>query len=305
MEITSIIKRFEGARFPTPPIKLRKDNQIKTIQGTVAIEGNTLSLEQITAILEGKRVVAPIREIVEVQNAIEAYNAVARFDVFSEKSFLKAHKILMKDLIPDAGTYRNKSVGIMQEGKVSHLAPPAWLVGQHMADLFRFLKHDTGNHPLVNASVFHYELEFIHPFSDGNGRIGRLWEHALLIHWNPLMECLSIEAIIKKYQREYYRALSQADQKGSSEDFIEFNLQVILESLQQFADRFVDTPAAPRDRLDLAAKKFASKKFSRKDYLDLFQSISTSTASRDLKMAVDSGLLKATGSKNATRYVFL
>lgn len=233
-EITALIGKYEGLQTPLPEVKLRKENQIKTIQGTVAIEGNTLSTEQITAVLEGKPVKGSQREITEVKNAIQAYQHIKQFNLLSMEDFLNAHKSLMNGLIPDAGKFRSKAVGIIRQDGLAHIAPPAHLVPTHMNNLFQFLKLDSRHHPLIKASVFHYELEFIHPFPDGNGRIGRLWQHALLIKWKPVFESISIEGIVKQRQQEYYKALEQSDKKGSCEDFITFDLSAILQALNQF-----------------------------------------------------------------------
>jgi Fic family protein len=205
--IAALIGRYEGLNLPLPKIQLRKENRIKTIHGTVAIEGNTLTVEQVTALLEGKPVIGPEKEIIEVKNAIEAYDKMKTFNIYSLKDLCKAHKILMSGLIPDAGKLRSGNVGILRQEGVSHIAPPARLVPTHRDNLFSFIKNDKENHPLVKASVFHYELEFIHPFSDGNGRVGRLWEHAILVNWHPIFELISIESIVKKNQRDYYTVL--------------------------------------------------------------------------------------------------
>lgn len=297
--------RYEGLNYPAPRVELRKENTIKTIHGTVAIEGNTLSEEQITAILEGKPVIGPEKDIREVRNAISAYERIKDFDVLSVKDLLNAHKMLMEGLIPDAGRFRKKSVGILRQDGVSHIAPPAELVPAHMNNLFSFLGPGAEEyHPLVKASAFHYELEFIHPFTDGNGRIGRFWEHALLISWHPVFELLSIEAIIKENQQAYYAALEKSDNIGSCEDFLEFDLAIILETLERFFDNFQAAPVTARERLQLAGKKLKLKPFSRKDYMGVFKILSSATASRDLKHGVDSGILTRTGDRRKALYVF-
>jgi Fic family protein len=302
--IAALIGRYEGLNLPLPKIRLRKENRIKTIHGTVAIEGNTLTVEQITAILEGKPVIGPEKEIKEVKNAIEAYDKMKTFNIYSIKDLCKAHKILMNGLIPDAGKLRSGNVGILRQEGVSHIAPPARLVPTHMDNLFSFLKNDKENHPLVKASVFHYELEFIHPFSDGNGRVGRLWEHAILVNWHPIFELISIESIVKKNQQDYYTALEKSDKKGSCEDFIEFNLETILDSLDQFFLEFKAEPVTPEDRLEMAKEKLKNRRFSRKEYIQLFKTLSTATASRDLKLGVESHRLVRYGDKRNALYSF-
>lgn len=303
-EISSLTGRYEGLSFPLPKIELRKENRIKTIHGTVAVEGNTLTREQITAILEGKPVIGPEKDIKEVKNAIRAYDKIKTFDIYSIKDLCKAHRVLMEDLLPDAGKFRKDSVGIMKPGGVSHIAPPAHLVPTHMNNLFSFLKNNKEHHPLIIASVFHYELEYIHPFMDGNGRIGRLWEHAVLIRWNPLFEVISMEAIVKQRQGNYYNALEMSDRKGSCEDFIAFNLGSILEALNRFFLELKVEPVTTRDRLEAAGNRLRGRRFSRKEYMELFKTISTATASRDLKSGVDSGLLTRSGDKRNALYSF-
>jgi Fic family protein len=305
MQIAMLIGRFEGSSFPSPKIELRKENRIKTIHGTVAIEGNTLPIEQVTSILEGKPVIGPEKEIREVKNTIDAYEKIKTFDIYSMKDLCRAHKILMNGLIPDAGKLRAGGVGILKENKLGHIAPPAHLVNTHMENLFSFLKKDNRFHPLVKASVFHYELEFIHPFTDGNGRIGRLWEHAILVNWHPLFEMTPLESIVKKNQQDYYKALEESDKKGSSEDFIEFNLRVILESLKELFEKFKTVPVTTETRLKTAKEKLGDHCFSRMEYIRLFRFISTATASRDLKSGVESGQLKKTGDKRNASYSFI
>ncbi|MCP4669563.1 MAG: Fic family protein [Deltaproteobacteria bacterium] len=237
-EIGVLAGCYEGLNCPLPGPELREANRAKTIHGTVAIENNTLSIQQVTGILEGKPVTGPEREILEVKNAIKAYDSIEGFDVFSSRDLCRAHHMLMKDLAPDAGKFRTGAVGIAKSGGVSHIAPPAHLVPTHMARLFRFLEKERQYHMLVRASVFHYELEFIHPFSDGNGRIGRLWERALLLHWHPVFAHISLEGIVKKRRGEYYHALEACDRKGSSEDFVAFTLTSILEALRDVFPNF-------------------------------------------------------------------
>jgi Fic family protein len=302
--IATLIGRYEGLHSPLPKVELRKENQIKTIHGTVAIEGNTLGVEQITAILEGKRIIGNEKEIKEVKNAINAYNRMKSFNIFSIKDLLKAHGILMEGLIPNAGRFRSETVGIMRHEKVSHIAPPSRLVPGPMENLFSFLKEDKELHPLVKAPVFHYELEFIHPFSDGNGRIGRLWEHAILSEWHPVFELIPIEAMVKKNQKDYYAALEESDKKGSCEVFIEFNLGAILNALEQFFTEFKAEPVTPADRLRIAKQKLGDRRFSRKDYIQLFKTISTATASRDLNFGVESNRLTRWGDKRTALYSF-
>ena len=212
--------------------QLRKQNRIRTIQSTLAIEGNSLSLEQVTAILDGKRVLGHPREINEVQGALRAYEALPTWNPTSEADFLTAHRYLMGDILTDAGKFRRTGVGIHKGTKVVHVAPPAKRVPLLMTDLFQWLEQ-TEDHALIKSSVFHYELEFIHPFMDGNGRMGRLWQTLILSQWNSLFFLLPIESVIKDEQERYYQTLEQADQSASSTVFIEFMLDIIRNVLTE------------------------------------------------------------------------
>ncbi|RYY74254.1 MAG: Fic family protein [Gammaproteobacteria bacterium] len=211
--------------------RLRRANRIRTIQGSLAIEGNTLSEEQITAILEGKRVIAPPKEIQEVRNAIKAYEQFETWKATSEIDLLKAHEVLMTGLVDDAGSYRKGNVGVMNGDQVVHMAPPANRVKNLMGDLLGWLAN-TEEHPLIASSVFHYEFEFIHPFSDGNGRMGRLWQTLILNQWNPLFANLPVESMVHEHQSEYYQAINLSTKKTDSAPFIEFMLQMILSTIE-------------------------------------------------------------------------
>ncbi|SFM58406.1 Fic family protein [Nitrosomonas nitrosa] len=211
-------------------LRLRRINRIRTIHGSLAIEGNTLSEAQITAILDGKRVIAPPREVQEVKNALAAYD---RFDTWkpeAEKDLLEAHRMLMFGLIDEAGLYRHGGVGIMAGSQVIHMAPPANRVPHLMSDLFGWLAA-TDAHPLIASSVFHYEFESIHPFSDGNGRMGRLWQSLILARWNPLFADIPVESLIFEHQAQYYQALQESTQQTDSAPFIAFMLRMILDAV--------------------------------------------------------------------------
>ena len=185
-----------------PSPKLRKQNRIKTIHSSLKIEGNTLTEEQITALLENKRVIGPKKDVVEVLNAIKIYENLENYSPFSEKSFLKAHLNLMEGLIEQPGKYRKQGVGIVKGSKVEHLAPPFDNVPYLMKDLFKYLK-ESDEIELIKSCVFHYEMEFIHPFLDGNGRMGRLWQTLILMEKYPLFEFLPFETLISNDQKKY------------------------------------------------------------------------------------------------------
>ena len=211
-------------------LELRKENRIKTIHSSLAIENNSLSLEQITAIIEGKRVLGSPNEIQEVKNALQAYELLLTLNPYEEKDLLKAHKLMMADLVERNGKYRKDGVGIFDGNQVVHLAPPADRVPFLMSDLFEWLKN-SDVHPLIKSCVFHYEFEFIHPFQDGNGRMGRLWQTVILKEWKSVFAWLPIETLIKENQVEYYNALNSSDSDANSTNFTVFMLQTILRTI--------------------------------------------------------------------------
>lgn len=228
--IGEAVGRLAVVTDPAKTLRLRRINRVRTIRGSLAIEGNTLSESQITAILEGKRVIAPPREIQEARNALAAYDRIDAWKPESEKDLLDAHRVLMSGLVDDAGAYRRGGVGVMAGGQVVHMAPPARRVPMLMRDLFRWLG-STDQHPLIAGSVFHYEFEFIHPFTDGNGRLGRLWQSVILSRWNPLFADIPVESLVHSHQAEYYDALQRSTDATDSAPFIEFILGMILEAV--------------------------------------------------------------------------
>ncbi|RTK96447.1 MAG: Fic family protein [Neisseriaceae bacterium] len=232
-DISQQVGRLDASALNSSP-QLRKQNRIKTITGTLAIEGNTLTEEQITAIVEGKPVLGSVRELAEVKGAIAAYDALPTFRPGNLRDLLAAHGLMMSDILVNAGAFRTKAVGIHKGNVVHHVAPPAHQVSGLMAELTQWLTQSK-DHPLITSSVFHYEFEFIHPFSDGNGRMGRLWQTLILSRWHPLFLSLPLESVIKDNQQQYYQALEQADQQANSTPFVHFMLSVIAETLAQNA----------------------------------------------------------------------
>ena len=224
------LNAFLGERMPSP--MLRKENQIKTIHSSLAIEHNSLSLQQVTDVIDGKHVLGAPNEIQEVKNALQAYQLMLQLDAFSEADLLRAHSLMMADLVDNAGHYRKGSVGVFDGDKCIHVAPSADRVPTLMAELFAWVK-ETKTHPLISSCVFHYEFEFIHPFMDGNGRMGRYWQTLLLSRWKGIFAWLPVETIVKKYQQEYYQAIAQSDAKGDSTDFIVFMLNCILQTIRE------------------------------------------------------------------------
>ena len=214
-------------------LRLRRINRIRTVTGSLAIEGNTLTEEQITALLDGKLVIAPPREIQEAKNALEAYERMAQWHPHHETDLLNAHKTLMLGLMDSAGMYRSGGVGVFAGNQVLHMAPPAKQVPRLMADLFQWLQ-TTPTHPLVASCVFHFEFEFIHPFADGNGRMGRLWQTLILSKWHPLFATLPVESLVYQHQAAYYQAIQDSTAQTDCAPFITFMLRMIRDALERF-----------------------------------------------------------------------
>lgn len=220
---------------------LRRNNQIKTVQASLNIEGNTLNLEQVTAVIEGKRVLGSAREIQEVHNAFAAYDHIENWNPWKVSHLCEAHGVMMKGLEKNCGIFRKSSVGIHRKGEIVHVAPPAKKVPSLINDLFEWFKRSP-DHPLIKGAVVHYELEFIHPFMDGNGRMGRLWNTLILGKWKPLFYLLPVESVIRDQQKKYYDALRISDAKGESTPLVEFLLEAIHFALQELTPQV--TPQA-------------------------------------------------------------
>lgn len=259
---------------------LRKQNQIKTIHSSLSIKGNTLTKEQITAIIENKRVIGPEKDIIEVLNALDVYKNINTLKPYKEKDFLNAHKLLLQKLIEKPGKYRTQGVEIVKGSKIEHIAPPFEKVPYLTKDLFEYLK-DKSELSLIKSCVFHYEIEFIHPFLDGNGRMGRLWQTLILMQDYPIFEFLPFETLISKNQEAYYKALSESDKEGKSTKFIEYMLKIIDSSLSELLEN-ASKKLSDEDRISIYLEQYNGE-FTRKDYMNYFKDISSATASRDLK----------------------
>jgi Uncharacterized conserved protein len=229
-QISEQVGRLSARHESTLTPQLRRGNRIRTIQASLAIENNTLSIEQVTAVLDGRRVLGLPREIQEVRNAFAAYEAMSGWQPASRAHLLQAHGVLMHGLIDDAGQLRRAGVGIYREERLVHMAPPPSRVPTLMDDLLNWLSN-TDLHPLLASCVFHYEFEFIHPFADGNGRMGRLWQTLILSLWRPVLAWLPVETVIREQQDAYYAALSAADQQSEATPFVEFMLQALQQAL--------------------------------------------------------------------------
>ncbi|WOO90156.1 Fic family protein [Mollicutes bacterium LVI A0078] len=215
-------------------LHLRKENKIKSIHSSLAIEQNSLSIEQVTAIIEGERVLGVAIEIQEVKNAFEIYEQFNQLNPYSQQDLLYAHKILTKEIIASSGSYRNNDVGIFTDtGKVVHMGARPDFIYNLMTDLFTKLSESRLS-PVIKACIFHYELELIHPFADGNGRMGRLWQNLILSKYSPVFEFLTIETLIYEHQEEYYAVLQESDETGEASHFAEFMLDLINSTLSEF-----------------------------------------------------------------------
>ena len=260
-EIAEQVGRITVLQEDSLNLHLRRENRIRTIHSSLAIEHNSLTLSQVTAIVNGKRVLGNPNEIKEVQNAYEAYEMMLDLNPASMDDLLKAHRLMMNGLIPENGRFRSGGVGVFAGDQLVHMAPPAEFVPQHIANLFAWYQ-SSGFHPLVKSAIFHYEFEFIHPFADGNGRMGRMWHSLLLGQWKELFFWLPVEELIRSRQKEYYDALGASDALADSSGFVELMLEIIKDSLTEAAvighntdqdgDQVSDQDKTPLERLLLA-----------------------------------------------------
>lgn len=230
-EIAELVGRLTASNQLSMSPTLRRANRIRTIHGSLAIEQNTLSLEQVTAVLNGKQVLAPPRDIAEVKNAYEIYERLEELDPYSVDDLLAAHGVMTRGLVEESGIFRTRPVGVVdQEGHVLHFGTLPQYVPELVIELLDWVKN-SDVHMLIRSCVFQYEFELIHPFADGNGRVGRLWHTLLLSRWNPAFAWLPVESMIYAHQQEYYGAINAANDAGESTVFVEFMLSTIKASL--------------------------------------------------------------------------
>jgi Fic family protein len=301
--IAECIGQLEGVNLIQPSPHLRRKNRIRSIQASLAIEGNSLTRDQVTALLDQKRVIGLPQDILEVQNAITVYHHLAEFTPLSIDSFLKAHGIMMKGLMADPGSFRQGPIGVIRENNIFHEAPHWEEVKLMMQALFYYL-NDSDDHPLIKSSRFHFQLEHIHPFIDGNGRMGRLWQTCLLLRYHPVFEFLPVEHFIHEHRQEYYRALAIGDDSGDCTVFVAFILEQIEKSIKQLIEETRGVTLTAENRLGIARTIIGEKTFSRKDYQKLLKTISTATASRDLNQGVKIGWLQRSGDRRTSVYQF-
>lgn len=275
---------------------LRRINRIMSIHSSLAIEGNTLTMDQVTDIIDGKRVLGNPREILEVKNALSAYDLMGDLDPFDLDCLLKAHGIMMSGIIDDAGALRKTGVGVYSGERLIHLAPPYDRVPELIASLMQWTK-DSKDHPLIKSCVFHYEFEFIHPFSDGNGRTGRLWHTLILSKWNDLMASIPVESMIRRHQEEYYEAISRSTADGDSGAFIEFMLEVILEAVKNTsAANRIDSIHGINDTERKLLHLIEEGEFRTADEVALLMGVSKRTVERSLASLKNKGLIVREGS---------
>ena len=308
-EIGELVGKISAEKEFEKNLTLRKENRIKTIYSSLAIEQNTLTLEQVTDVINGKRVLASLKDIKEVQNAYEIYERLEELDENSMKDLLLAHKIMTSELIKESGRFRSKNAGVYQGEKLIHMGTLPEYIPELINNLFLWLKNSK-EHPLIKAAVFHYEFEFIHPFQDGNGRIGRLWHSLILSKWKKFFAWLPIESLVQKYQKEYYIIINNSNKDGESTEFILFMLEIIKETLielvetQKMTDKVIDKMTDKnKERVKLLMKYLdQNNSISNKEAQSLL-GISEATARRFLNSLVKENLLVAVGEYKARKYI--
>lgn len=313
-EISAQIERYAIRLEQSDGLKLRKANRVKTIHSSLAIEGNTLSEDEVKDIIDGKTVVAPLRQIQEVKNAIKTYELYSRLNPFQVTDLLKAHGTMMTALTDDAGRFRRGGVGVFSEKELVHMAPSADRVPTLIADLFEWLK-EAKDHLLIRSCVFHYEFEFIHPFSDGNGRMGRLWQSLILGRLHPLFEHLPVENMVYANQEAYYNAIETSTAAADSAPFIDFMLQEILNTLKNHQGSSL-SQAEKWDVRDIVRDKFG---ISSGQIVELIRdnphitldeiasvlSVTRRSIEKKIKELRDAGYIKREGSNKTGRWVIL
>ena len=313
-EISAQIERYAIRLEQSDGLKLRKANRVKTIHSSLAIEGNTLSEDEVKDIIDGKTVVAPLRQIQEVKNAIKTYELYSRLNPFEVTDLLKAHGTMMTALTDDAGRFRRGGVGVFSEKELVHMAPSADRVPTLIADLFEWLK-EAKDHLLIRSCVFHYEFEFIHPFSDGNGRMGRLWQSLILGRLHPLFEHLPVENMVYANQEAYYNAIETSTAAADSAPFIDFMLQEILNTLKNHQGSSL-SQAEKWDVRDIVRDKFG---ISSGQIVELIRdnphitldeiasvlSVTRRSIEKKIKELRDAGYIKREGSNKTGRWVIL
>ena len=280
--------------------KLRRENRVRSIHSSLAIEQNSLTIDQVSAIIDGKRVLGPQQDIREVQNAYEAYETMTKLNSYSEKDLLKAHKIMMDGLVKEAGKFRSKNVGLYAGDQLIHAGTPAKYVPELIEQLFEWLK-ESKLHPLIKSCIFHYEFEYIHPFADGNGRTGRLWHTLILAKWQEFYLWIPIETIIQEKQQDYYKALNASNNAGDSTIFVEFMLRAIRDLLIELSHNGAVLKDKGLDEKLLDLLKEDNKRTA--NSLAEVTGVSPRTIQRALKRLMESGRIEHTGSNRGGHYI--
>lgn len=299
-EISAQIELYSIRMGADDSLRLRKANRIKTIHSSLAIEGNSLTSDEVSDIINGKNIVAPVKQIQEVRNAIKAYELFPSLDPYSINDLLKAHAVMMESLADDAGMFRKRGVGVYSGTNAVHIAPQAHMVSGLMNDLFNWL-NKAEDHLLIKSCVFHYEFEFIHPFSDGNGRTGRLWQSLILSKLHPLFENLPVENMVYANQAEYYEAISKSSDIADSGPFIEFMLKEILAALKAHQGNPVASIISEKEQLILDCI-MANPETTAKALSDKL-GISARQIERLISTLKEKGILVHSGSRKAGRWI--
>lgn len=299
-EISAQIERYSIKTGNEESLMLRKANRIKTIHSSLAIEGNTLSSDEVSDIINGKNVVAPVKQIQEVRNAIRTYELYPDLDPYSIHDLLRAHGVMMEALADDAGMFRKRGVGVYEGSNAVHIAPQAHMVHGLMNDLFEWLK-SSEDHLLIKSCVFHYEFEFIHPFSDGNGRTGRLWQSLILGKLHPLFENLPVENMVFANQAAYYEAISKSSAIADSGPFIEFMLEEILAALKAHQGNPAQLQVSDKEQLILDC--IMAKPDSSARAISEKTGISDRQVERLIASLKDKGILARNGSRKNGRWI--
>lgn len=300
IEIAELTGRISLSEHLSTNPKLRRENRIRSIQSSLAIEQNSLTVDQVSDIIKGKRVLGPPQDIREVKNAYEAYELLTHLNPYKVKDLLKAHKVMMTELVKEAGTFRSSNVGVYAGEKLIHAGTPPQYVPKLVQELFAWLK-ESKLHPLIKSCIFHYEFEFIHPFADGNGRLGRLWHTLILAKWKEFFLWIPIETLIHERQENYYQALNAANTDGESTLFVGFMLGIIhdvLSGLSESKGKQKQKEETIGDKLLMLLRK--NGKLSAKS-LSLELGISERQVQRILKELKASGMIERAGAnRNGT-----
>jgi Fic family protein len=308
IEIATLVGSITTRHLPFSP-QLRRLNRIRAIHSSLAIEQNTLTLEQVTDVIDGRRVLAPPQGIKEVKNAYELYEQMDAFKPFSIEDLLSAHRIMMLDFIKDAGRFRSQEAGVYSGRKLIHAGSLSHFVPELIAQLFSWLR-TSKMHPLIRSCVFHYEFEFIHPFTDGNGRTGRFWHSLILSKWQPLFAWLPIESLVHDRQEAYYEALDVSNRAGQCTRFVEFMLAIIRDSLLEAKVSVSNVTDKVTDKMtDIEGLRWRHIKSYLQQHGSMQNAdaqstlkVSDATAKRLLHKLADLGLLQAQGERKARSY---